>query len=199
MQETASRIRNIREHLLSDNWYTLKKYTFEYLRADGCWQEQSREAYDRGNGAVVLLFNRDKNSVVLTRQFRLPIYLNGHNGFLIEAAAGLLDDASPEDRIIAEAQEETGFHIQRIEKVFEAFMSPGSVTEKLYFFLAEYQEQDRHNQGGGLAAEGEDIEVLEWPLPLALKAIETGEIMDAKTIMLLQHLALRLNGEKTTY
>ncbi|MDO6407188.1 NUDIX domain-containing protein [Pantoea phytobeneficialis] len=198
MKETSSRVRHIREQLLSDNWYTLKKYTFEFLRADGCWQEQSREAYDRGNGAVVLLFNREKNSVVLTRQFRLPIYLNGHDGFLIEAAAGLLDDASPEERIIAEAQEETGFRIQRIEKVFEAFMSPGSVTEKLYFFLAEYQEQDRNGQGGGLAEEGEDIEVLEWPLTLALKAIETGEMMDAKTIMLLQHLALRLQAEKTS-
>lgn len=198
MQPTASRVRNLREQLLSDNWYTLKKYTFEFLRADGSWQEQSREAYDRGNGAVVLLFNRDKNSVVLTRQFRLPIYLNGHDGFLIEAAAGLLDDASPEERIIAEAQEETGFRIQRIEKVFEAFMSPGSVTEKLYFFLAEYQDKDRSGQGGGLAEEGEDIEVLEWPLTLALQAIERGEIMDAKTIMLLQHLALRLQGEQTT-
>ncbi|ADU71701.1 NUDIX domain-containing protein [Pantoea sp. At-9b] len=198
MQPTASRVRNLREQLLSDNWYTLKKYTFEFLRADGHWQEQSREAYDRGNGAVVLLFNRDKNSVVLTRQFRLPIYLNGHDGFLIEAAAGLLDDASPEERIIAEAQEETGFRIQRIEKVFEAFMSPGSVTEKLYFFLAEYQDKDRSGQGGGLAEEGEDIEVLEWPLTLALQAIERGEIMDAKTIMLLQHLALRLQGEQTT-
>ena len=195
MQSKSPRVRHIHEQLLSDNWYTLKKYTFEFLRADGSWQEQSRESYDRGNGAVVLLFNRAKSSVVLTRQFRFPVFINGHNGFLIEAAAGLLDNASPEERIIAEAQEETGFRIQRIEKVFEAFMSPGSVTEKLYFFLAEYQDKDRSSSGGGLAEEGEDIEVLEWPLDRALRAIESGEIMDAKTIMLLQHLALRLNTE----
>jgi nudix-type nucleoside diphosphatase (YffH/AdpP family) len=193
MQPQSPRVRHIQEQLLSDNWYTLKKYTFEFLRADGSWQEQSRESYDRGNGAVVLLFNRAKSSVVLTRQFRFPVFINGHNGFLIEAAAGLLDNASPEERIIAEAQEETGFRIQRIEKVFEAFMSPGSVTEKLYFFLAEYQDKDRSGSGGGLAEEGEDIEVLEWPLARALRAIESGEIMDAKTIMLLQHLALRLD------
>ncbi|WP_313687424.1 NUDIX domain-containing protein [Pantoea sp.] len=195
MQSTSPRVRHIHEQLLSNNWYTLKKYTFEFLRADGSWQVQSRESYDRGNGAVVLLFNRAKSSVVLTRQFRFPVFINGHNGFLIEAAAGLLDNASPEERIIAEAQEETGFRIQRIEKVFEAFMSPGSVTEKLYFFLAEYQDKDRSSSGGGLAEEGEDIEVLEWPLARALRAIESGEIMDAKTIMLLQHLALRLNTE----
>ncbi|MEG3131691.1 GDP-mannose pyrophosphatase [Pantoea cypripedii] len=195
MQSKSPRVRHIHEQLLSNNWYTLKKYTFEFLRGDGSWQEQSRESYDRGNGAVVLLFNRAKSSVVLTRQFRFPVFINGHNGFLIEAAAGLLDNASPEERIIAEAQEETGFRIQGIEKVFEAFMSPGSVTEKLYFFLAEYQDKDRSSSGGGLAEEGEDIEVLEWPLARALRAIESGEIMDAKTIMLLQHLALRLNSE----
>lgn len=186
------KIRNIREQLLSDNWYTLKKYTFEMLRADGSWQEQSREAYDRGNGAVILLYNRDKKTVVLTRQFRFPIYINGHEGLLIEAAAGLLDNASPEERIIAEAEEETGFKVANIEKVLEAYMSPGSVTEKLYFFIAEYQDKDRQSAGGGLAEEGEEIEVLEWPLTRALEAIRSGEIMDAKTIMLLQHLALNV-------
>lgn len=186
------KIRNIREQLLSDNWYTLKKYTFEMLRADGSWQEQSREAYDRGNGAVMLLYNRDKKTVVLTRQFRFPIYINGHEGLLIEAAAGLLDNASPEERIIAEAEEETGFKVAKIEKVLEAYMSPGSVTEKLYFFIAEYQDKDRQSAGGGLAEEGEEIEVLEWPLTRALEAIRSGEIMDAKTIMLLQHLALNV-------
>jgi nudix-type nucleoside diphosphatase (YffH/AdpP family) len=186
------KIRNIREQLLSDNWYTLKKYTFEMLRADGSWQEQSREAYDRGNGAVILLYNRDKKTVVLTRQFRFPIYINGHEGWLIEAAAGLLDNASPEERIIAEAEEETGFKVANIEKVLEAYMSPGSLTEKLYFFIAEYQDKDRQSAGGGLAEEGEEIEVLEWPLTRALEAIRSGEIMDAKTIMLLQHLALNV-------
>ncbi|WP_413676783.1 NUDIX domain-containing protein [Pantoea dispersa] len=190
------KIRNIREQLLSDNWYTLKKYTFELQRLDGSWQEQQREAYDRGNGAVVLLYNRQKRSVVLTRQFRLPVFINGHHGFLIEAAAGLLDNASPETRIVAEAEEETGYRVQHIEKVMEAFMSPGSVTEKLYFFIAEYADDDRQSKGGGLTDEGEDIEVLEWPLTQALSAIRSGEIMDAKTIMLLQYVAMNVHFEE---
>lgn len=184
------KIRHMREELLSDNWYTLKKYTFEQQRADGSWQEQSREAYDRGNGAVILLYNREKKHVVLTRQFRLPVYINGHNGYLIEAAAGLLDNASPEARIMAEAEEETGFRVTQIEKVLEAYMSPGSVTEKLYFFIAEYSDSDRRGAGGGLAEEGEEIDVLEWPFSRALEAVRSGEIEDAKTIILLQHLAL---------
>lgn len=190
------KIRNIREQLLSDNWYTLKKYTFELQRRDGSWQEQQREAYDRGNGAVVLLYNRQKRSVVLTRQFRLPVFINGHQGFLIEAAAGLLDNASPETRIVAEAEEETGYRVQHIEKVMEAFMSPGSVTEKLHFFIAEYADDDRQSKGGGLTDEGEDIEVLEWPLTQALSAIRSGEIMDAKTIMLLQYVAMNIHFEE---
>lgn len=184
------KIRHMREQLLSDNWYTLKKYTFEQQRADGSWQEQSREAYDRGNGAVILLYNREQKHVVLTRQFRLPVYINGHNGYLIEAAAGLLDNASPEARIMAEAEEETGFRVTQIEKVLEAYMSPGSVTEKLYFFIAEYSDSDRRGAGGGLAEEGEEIDVLEWPFSRALEAVRSGEIEDAKTIILLQHLAL---------
>ncbi|WP_434583815.1 NUDIX domain-containing protein [Klebsiella sp. R390] len=190
MQSEIPQVRHVQETLLSDNWYTLKKYTFELLRRDGRWQEQSREAYDRGNGAVILLYNRAKQTVVLIRQFRFPVWINGHDGLLIEAAAGLLDNASPEERIIAEAQEETGFRVTRIEPVFTAYMSPGSVTEKLFFFIAEYTADDRCGEGGGLAAEGEDIEVLEWPLDQALQAIRDGIIVDAKTIMLLQHLAL---------
>jgi nudix-type nucleoside diphosphatase (YffH/AdpP family) len=191
MSAQRPNIRNLREELLSDNWYILKKYTFELQRSDGVWQTQSREAYDRGNGAAILLYNKAKGTVVLTRQFRLPVYINGHDGLLIEAAAGLLDDASPETRIIAEAEEETGFHVTAVEKVFEAYMSPGSVTEKLYFFIAEYSDADRSGQGGGLADEGEDIQVLEWPFEKALAAIRSGEIQDAKTIMLIQHLALQ--------
>lgn len=191
-----AKIRNIREQLLSDNWYILKKYTFELQRNDGQWQEQQREAYDRGNGAVVLLYNRQKRTVVLTRQFRFPVYINGHDGFLIEAAAGLLDNASPEARIVAEAEEETGYRVNQVYKVMEAYMSPGSVTEKLYFFIAEYQEKNRQSTGGGLAEEGEDIEVLEWPLERAISAIASGEIMDGKTIMLLQHLALKFYSEE---
>lgn len=191
MSAQRPNIRNLREELLSDNWYILKKYTFELQRSDGTWQTQSREAYDRGNGAAILLYNKAKGTVVLTRQFRLPVYINGHDGLLIEAAAGLLDDASPEARIIAEAEEETGFHVTAVEKVFEAYMSPGSVTEKLYFFIAEYTDDDRSGTGGGLADEGEDIQVLEWPFEKALAAIRSGEIQDAKTIMLIQHLALQ--------
>jgi len=191
MSAQRPNIRNLREELLSDNWYILKKYTFELQRSDGVWQTQSREAYDRGNGAAILLYNKAKGTVVLTRQFRLPVYINGHEGLLIEAAAGLLDDASPEARIIAEAEEETGFRVTAVEKVFEAYMSPGSVTEKLYFFIAEYADEDRSGTGGGLADEGEDIQVLEWPFEKALAAIRNGEIQDAKTIMLIQHLALQ--------
>lgn len=190
MQNPQKRVRHIREQLLSDNWYTLKKYTFELLRRDGSWQEQSRESYDRGNGAVVLLYHKSRQTVVLTRQFRFPVFVNGHHGFLIEATAGLLDNASPEARIIAEAEEETGFHITHIEKVFESYMSPGSVTERLFFFIAEYSDDDRQGSGGGVAEEGEDIEVLEWPFARAMEAVRSGEIMDAKTIMLIQHLAL---------
>lgn len=190
MQKAPAQVRQLEAQLLSDNWYTLKKYTFELQRNDGSWQRQEREAYDRGHGATILLYNSEKKTVVLTRQFRLPVYLHDGNGYLIEAAAGLLDNASPEQRIIAEAEEETGFKIAQPEKVFEAFMSPGSVTEKLYFFIAEYREKDRSGNGGGLEEEGEDIEVLEWPLDKALAAVRSGEIEDGKTIMLLQHLAL---------
>lgn len=190
MSAKHPQVRNIQETLLSDNWYTLKKYRYELQRSDGSWQEQTRESYDRGNGAVILLYSKAKNSVVLIRQFRFPLYINGYDQFLIEAAAGLLDNASPEERIVAEAEEETGFKVDKIEKIFEAYMSPGSVTEKLYFYIAEYDDKDRLTEGGGLADEGEDIEVLEWPFPKALAAIKNGEIVDGKTIMLIQHLAL---------
>lgn len=191
MHNNTPHLRNVQEQLLSDNWYVLKKYTFDIQRRDGSWQTQNREVYDRGNGATILLYNREKKSVVLTRQFRFPVSVNGHSGLLIEAAAGLLDQASPEARIMAEAEEETGFKVSHLEKVFEAYMSPGSVTEKLYFFIAEYTERDRTGDGGGLEEEGEDIEVLEWPFEQALAAITRGEIVDGKTIMLLQHLALK--------
>ncbi|HCM61453.1 MAG TPA: GDP-mannose pyrophosphatase [Morganella sp. (in: Bacteria)] len=190
MTSSHDRVRIIDTITLSDNWYILRKYVFDYLRSDGTWQRQEREAYDRGNGAVILLYNRSKNSVILIRQFRFPTFINGHDGFLIEAAAGLLEEKDPVSRIKAEAEEETGFHITEVEKVFEAFMSPGSVTEKLYFFIAEYQDNNRLNQGGGLKEEGEDVEVLEMKFDDALAAIRNGDIIDGKTIMLLQYLAL---------
>lgn len=190
MTSEQDTVRIIDTITLSDNWYILKKYVVDYLRRDGTCQRLEREVYDRGNGAVILLYNRQKNSVILIRQFRLPVYVNGHDGFLIEAAAGLLEEQDPVSRIKTEAEEETGFRITDVEKVFEAFMSPGSVTEKLYFFIAEYQDNNRQSDGGGLPEEGEDVEVLEMPFPEALTAIRNGEIIDGKTIMLLQHLAL---------
>jgi len=192
MNENAKRVRVIEERTLSDNWYVLKTTTFDFLRADGTWQRQHRETYDRGNGAVLLLYDRVRETVVLTRQFRFPAYVNGHDGMLIEAAAGLLDRATPEVRIRAEAEEETGYRVGVVRKVFEAFMSPGSVTEKLYFFVAEYDATAKAGHGGGIASEGEDIEVLELPFAAALQMIESGEIADGKTIMLLQYAALHL-------
>ena len=191
MQSKRADIRIIESETLSDNWYILKKFTFDKRRRDGEWQRQSREVYDRGNGATILLYNRDKKTIILTRQFRFPVFINGHEGDLIEAAAGLLDNMDPESRIKAEAEEETGFTVSRVEKIFEAYMSPGPVTEKLYFYLAEYHSQDQTGQGGGIKSEGEDIDVLEVTLDEALRGIETGQIVDGKTIMLIYHVALK--------
>ena len=187
----SDRVRIIEQRLLSDDWYVLKKTTFDYRCRDGHWQRQSRETYDRGNGAALLLFNADRDTVVLTRQFRFPAYVNGcPDGLLIEACAGLLDGEDPHTCIRREAQEETGFVVRAPRKIFEAYMSPGSVTEKLHFFIAEYEPQDRVAQGGGDAAEGEDIEVIEMPLTSALRMMANGAIQDGKTIMLLQYAAL---------
>ena len=184
------RLRIHRVEVLSDDWYTLKKTTFEYLRGDGTWQMQSRETYDRGNGATILLYNVVRGTVILTRQFRFPAYVNGHGGMLVEACAGLLDADDPERCIKKEAEEETGYRIGAVTRVFEAYMSPGSVTEKLHFFVAPYEPDARLSSGGGLAADGEDIEVLELRLEEALRMIERGEIVDGKTIMLLQYAQL---------
>ena len=188
----SERVRIKRVETLSDDWYVLKKTTFDLQRRDGSWQQQSRETYDRGNGATILLYNLAQRTVVLTRQFRFPAFVNGHCGLLIETAAGLLDQASPEERIRAEVEEETGYRIDHPRKVFEAFMSPGSVTEKLYFFVAEYDRSGKVNDGGGNHIEGEDIEVLELSIEDAIDAIERGEIADGKTIMLLQYACLHL-------
>ncbi|NLU14262.1 MAG: NUDIX domain-containing protein [Serratia liquefaciens] len=196
MIATQDRVRIVETRVLSDDWYLLKKTTFDFLRRDGVWQRQSRETYDRGDGATILLFNRQRQKVVLTRQFRFPVFVNGHDGMLIEAAAGLLDNASPEERIRAEAEEETGYIVQNVQKVLEAYMSPGSVTEKLHFFIGEYQADERVSNGGGVEAEGEDLEVIELPLADALRAVSQGTIVDAKTIMLLQFVALNHTLEK---
>ncbi|SAL76301.1 nucleoside diphosphate pyrophosphatase [Caballeronia peredens] len=188
---TKDRVRILDTTVLSDDWYVLRKVTFDFLRRDGAWQRQSRETYDRGNGATILLHDRKSGNVLLTRQFRMPAFVNGHDGMLIEAPGGLLDDASPEERIRAEVEEETGYRVEHVEKVFEAFMSPGSVTEKLYFYLGEYDRSMRVSDGGGIAEEGEEIETIDVPLHTALEMIERGEIMDGKTIMLLQYAALK--------
>lgn len=178
--------------ILSDNWYTLKKITYDYLKNDGSWQSQSREAYDRGNGATILLYNTSLNNVILKRQFRLPTFINGNDsGMLIESCAGLLDEDSAEDCIKRETEEETGYKLSAVKKIFEAYMSPGSVTEMLHFFIAEYTTDMKMNKGGGIAQEQEDIEVLEINFDSALQMIDIGEIKDAKTMMLLQYLRLK--------
>ncbi len=191
MQSKRAEVRIADSKVLSDDWYTLKKFTFDLRRQNGEWQRQNREVYDRANGATILLYNRAKQTVVLTRQFRFPVFINGHEDNLIEAAAGLLDNMDPERRIKAEAEEETGYRVENVQKIFEAYMSPGSVTEKLYFYIAEYHADDKVSQGGGLEDEGEDIEVLELTIDEALSAIDSGVIGDAKTIMLLYHVALK--------
>jgi nudix-type nucleoside diphosphatase (YffH/AdpP family) len=170
----------------------LKAATFEWRRANGEWQTQHRESYDRGNAATLLPYNLAQRTVVLVRQFRYPAYVNGYDDLLIEAAAGLLDNETPEVRIRAEVEEETGYRLGEIRKIFEAFMSPGSVTEKLHFFVGEYEPKMKIGNGGGLADEGEDIEVLELPIDQALAMIGDGRIVDAKTIMLLQYAALNI-------
>ncbi|PHQ29775.1 NUDIX domain-containing protein [Leeuwenhoekiella nanhaiensis] len=187
------RLRNMNVSILSDNWYTLKKVDFEYLNNQNVWEKQSREAYDRGNGAVVLLYNTDKKSVILTRQFRMPTYLNKNpDGMMIEACAGLLDENDPKTAIIKEIEEETGYRITEVEKVFESYMSPGSVTEILHFFIATYSKDQKFSKGGGSEDETENIEVLEYDFQEALRLFKTGEIKDAKTIMLLQYAQINL-------
>ena len=172
--------------ILSKNWYTLKKITYDYLKKDGIWQSQSREAYDRGNGAAILLYNKDTQTVILTRQFRMPTYINGNEtGMMIEVCAGLLDEHDAEECIRRETEEETGYKVKAVRKILEAYMSPGSVTEKLYFFIAEYSKEMKMTEGGGLEHEQEDIDVLELPIEEAYKMMDAGEICDAKTIMLL--------------
>jgi nudix-type nucleoside diphosphatase (YffH/AdpP family) len=183
-------VKILKTEVLSDNWYVLKKVTFDFLTRKGNWIQQNREAYDRGNGSTILLYNREKKTVILTRQFRLPTFINGNEtGMLIETCAGLLDKDNAEDCIRRETEEETGFKLKDVKKVYEAYMSPGSVTEILYFFIAEYSSDMRISEGGGVD-ENENIEVLEITFEQAWSMIITGEIKDGKTIMLLQHLKI---------
>lgn len=183
-------VKILEKKVLSDNWYKLYKYTYETNDKKGNKKIEHREAYDRGNGAVILLYNAAAKTVILTRQFRLPTYVNGNtDGLMIEACAGLLDKDNPEDCIRKETEEETGYRIRHVQKIFEAYMSPGSVTEILYFFVAEYSKDQQVNEGGGVEGE-ENIEVLELPFEKAWQMMERGEIRDAKTIILLQYARL---------
>lgn len=184
------RVKIIKSEILSDNWYTLKKITYDFQRKDGQWVTQDREAYDRGNGSTILLYNKENKTVILTKQFRLPTFINGNpSGMLIETCAGLLDKDNAEDCIRRETEEETGYKVFSVKKIFEAYMSPGSVTEVLYFFVAEYSKNMKVNEGGGVD-EHEDIEVMELDFEKAYHQIQTGEIKDGKTIMLLQYAKL---------
>lgn len=186
----SDQVRNLVFHTLSDEWATLKRVTFDYRRHDGTWETQVRQTYDRGDGAVILPYDPDRGTVLLTRQFRIPAYVTGHIEPLIEAAAGLLDADDPETAIKREAEEELGYRFSSVTSVFKVYMSPGSVTEQLSFFTARYSPADKVSAGGGHAGEGEDIEVLEVPLTDALRMVTDGVIVDAKTIMLIQHLLL---------
>ena len=182
------RIKILKTELLSDSWYVLNKITLDYQKNDNSWETQIREVYDRGNGAVILLYNSNKKTVVLTKQFRLPTFLNGNEtGIMIEACAGLLDKDNPEECIIRETEEETGYRLSKVKKVFETYMSPGSVTEILYFFIGEYTAAMKVSDGGGIATEHENIDVLEFSFEKAYNMIASGEIKDAKTVMLLQY------------
>lgn len=185
-------IRNIRNELLTKNWGKLQKLTYEFRREDGTWETQVREVYDRGNGATILLYNSLKRTILLTRQFRIPTYLNGNvHGLMIETCAGKLDEDNPDDCIKREVMEETGYEVSEVTKVFEAYMSPGSVTEVIHFYVAPYDETMKKSEGGGLATEQENIEILEMGIDDAVHMIENGTIKDGKTIMLIQHALIK--------
>jgi len=184
-------IKIVSTEILSDNWYVLKKITYSYSKKDGTEKKQVREAYDRGNGATILLYNKQQKTIILTRQFRLPSFINGNeSGMLTETCAGLLDDNTPEDCIIKEAEEETGYRIKDVHRIFDVYMSPGAVTERIYFFVGEYSESMKVGEGGGAEHEEENIEVLEFNIDHALKMVDNGEIKDGKTIILLQYAKL---------
>lgn len=186
----SRRIKNIEEEIISEQWATLKKVGFDYQNKDGNWLAVKREVYDRGDGACALLYNKEKGSVLLIKQFRLPSYLQGDNGFLLEACAGMIEDETPEKTILREIQEETGYRISTVTQVAAIFMSPGSSTERIHLFIAPYADHQKVSAGGGLDSEQEDIEVVEYAFAKALQDIKNGNIKDAKTVLLLQHLAL---------
>ncbi|GAA3606436.1 NUDIX domain-containing protein [Flavivirga amylovorans] len=184
----TNRIKNIVSKLLSDNYYILKKLTFDYLMKDGRWVTQAREVYDRGDGAGILLYNKEKQAVILTKQFRMPTYMNDNeDGFLVEIAAGMLDKDNPEACVIRETEEEVGYRLKDVKKVYEGYSSPGVMTEKMHFFIGEYTDDMKVSDGGGLDSEHEDIDVLEIPFKEAVNMLNTGEIVDTRTIVLLQY------------
>lgn len=188
----SNRVKIQEVEVLSNDWYELNKITFDYLRNDGTWQTQKRESYERGSGATVFLFNKETQNIILIRQFRMPSFMNGNEtGLLIETCAGLLDKDDPETCIKKEIEEETGYRIPKVSKVFEAYMTPGAVTEQIHFFIGEYTNEMQVNAGGGLDEEQEDIEVLEMPFEKAVSLLKNGEIKDAKTIMLLQYAIIQ--------
>lgn len=190
------RAKVVKTEILSDNYYTLKRVTVEYTRTDGRVETQVREAFDRGNGAAILLYQPDRRMVLLTRQFRLPAFISGHpSGMLIEVCAGMMDESDPVKTIIRETLEETGYRLTQVERLFEAYTSPGAVTEKMHFFMGAYDASMKEEEGGGAFEEQEDIQLVEMDIWDALKKVRSGEIEDAKTIVLLQHYALSLLQE----
>ncbi|WP_339893616.1 NUDIX domain-containing protein [uncultured Algibacter sp.] len=184
----SDRLKNIKSTLLSDNYYILNRVTFDYLMKSGAWVNQMREVYDRGDGAGILLYNKQKQTVILTKQFRMPTYLNDNkDGFLVEVCAGLLDKDNPEACIIRETEEEVGYRLKSVKKIYEGYSSPGVMTEKMHFFVGEYTDDMKVNEGGGLESEHEDIEVIEMPFINAVDMLNNGKIVDTRTIVLLQY------------
>lgn len=183
-------IRNLTSLVLSDDWSVLTKHTFELKKRDGTWERQVRQTYDRGNGAAILPYDPVRKTVLLVRQFRMPAHVTGHHETLIEACAGLLDNLDPLSAIAKEAEEELGYRIRDTRQLFDIYMSPGSVTERLHLFTGTYSPHDRLSDGGGAADEGEDIEVMEVTLAEASAMVADGRIIDAKTVILIQALQL---------
>ncbi|TYA71806.1 NUDIX domain-containing protein [Seonamhaeicola marinus] len=184
----SNKIKNIQKALLSDNYYILNKVSFDYLMKDGRWVNTMREVYDRGDGAGILLYNKEKKTVILTKQFRMPTFMNDNeDGFLVEVAAGMLDKDNPEECIIRETEEETGYRLKKVKKVYESYSSPGVLTEKMHFFVGEYTDNMKVHEGGGLDNEQEDIEVLEMPFNEVVDKLHNGEIVDTRTIVLIQY------------
>lgn len=192
MTDISDRVRIESIKTLSDNHYILKKVSFAWRHTNGTWHDTAREVYDRGDGCTILLYDPKRRTVILTRQFRMPLYMHGYRDLFTETAAGLLDDADPEARIKSEAEEETGYTPKNVRKVMECFTSPGAVTEKIHLFVGEVDAASKSGKGGGLADEGEDIEVLELPFAEALAMMQDGRICDAKTMLLLQYAQLHI-------